>query len=676
MEQYQQRTHQLGDDGKYHIRVTKTNLLHNHPLENATPVPAAGASAAASTASVAATAGDQSLAAKRRRVERPGVLPPPDEQPEGALGTAARRSAETQRRVPTMADVRRFLERVEIARINQPGAGQSVEERLAAYVNEFATQDGNAAKIFVDEQKVLSTVTLQTKRMRKVFAAFPEVLRVDSMPLKTKESSESSYRIFSLMAHDILGRWQYVQHAIVENDRAETLRVALNQFKAHNARHPRVRALIVPNEDSTQLKELCASFPTARVLYSQFHVLRALHKLIADRSDLSSWHRDRLTGIAQLLVYAPTPLVYGSNIAVMADVLGSKQHSFFRYFIEKWDVFRDRWSTFAREGVTTFSISDSDGPFAPTWNAIFAAVNDEMALDETVAAIRNVIPMEHIEPRWVLAKARHYFDSSEVGESAGDSGLNEHDHTSAPPIGSWQKFVTAQVVGRRISHRMMEMEPEEFDRALRFYKLVETTMNVRPFDLNASVAARLGSRNGGGVYAAAHRPNWVEPNSAITLSQRPGPPALAGTMHVPPSDRVAVPVAARDMQHSQPAQRSQRASATAAAEVIDLQDESEEEEKENGQQTTKSDRAKRSRWHNSKNARWQATRSAEENNSEPSQPASAGKSAENQVVDKPAAPISEGEGSVSSPRGKNSPRAREPWEALDDAEQPDASGEL
>ncbi|KAE9012834.1 hypothetical protein PF011_g8743 [Phytophthora fragariae] len=787
-------TLQVGDYGKFYIRVTKVSLLHNHPVGgDAKPVYAA----TVHTPTSAATGGqeDPSLVAKRRRVD---AQRKPEERQEDASSHAARQATKDAQRVPTMADVRMFLERVEITRPSQAGAGQSVEERLAAYVNEFAAQSGNAAKIFVDSDKVLSSVTLQTKHMRKVFEAFPEVLRVDSMP-PTKGSSDSSYRVFSLMAHDTLGQWQYVQHAIVENDRSETLRVALDQFKAHNARHPRVRALIVPSEDSAQLKELRASFPPARVLYSQFHVLRALHKVIAeDGNDLSSWHRDRLTGIAQLLVYAPTSLVYAANIAVMVDVLGSKQHTFFRYFIEKWDVCRDRWSTFAREGVTTFSMSENDGPYAPTWNAIFAAVNDEMALDETVAAIRyyqtvverafvrdlsfhvnnpsiqhrivssnngddydaemrllsatvspaasslifpqyryatsrgayqfcepsrgsffistvspndafcdepskefcvevdrgwqcscafmvnhhlpcrhvfyirrivrcsTVIPLEHIEYRWVLAKAKDYFNSSQI--SGFDSGLEaECSHTTVPPPGAWQKFVTAQEVGKRIGYRMMDMGPEEFDRALRFYKLVETTLSVRPFDLNAGTVARLNSQNGGVGRPAVHKPNWVEPDPTRTLAPRSGPPAVAGTVYVSSNDRMAAAVAARNMQQAQHAQRFRRASAMKATrEVIDLQDESEEEEKRGSLQENEPERRPE--------PAQPETRT--DNNAEPSQEdPTADQLSDNQETEELANNQDE-EGPEQDPSSADeaahtSPRARERWEVIDELEKDD-----
>jgi hypothetical protein len=547
--------------------------------------------------------------------------------------------------------------------------------------------------------------------MRKVFEAFPEVLRVDAMPAPKEGAADSNYRVFSLMAHDTFGNWQYVQHAITESDRLETLRVALDQFKANNARHPRVRALIVPNGDLPELKELHAGFPTARVLYSQFHVVRALHKAIAAHGqDLTSWHRDRLTGIAQLLVYAPTSVVYGANIAMMVEVLGSKQHSFFTYFLEKWDSCRDRWTTFARESVTTFSMSEDDDQFAPTWKGIFAAGNQHFGLDETVAAIRYyqavverafmqnldravqgassagarqgpssndeydaemrllaatvspavcslifpqyryaiargayqfcepsrgsffvsavspndvfcdepskefcveadrgwqcscafmvnhhlpcrhvfyirrivrcdcVIPMEDIKPRWVLAKTKHFFASRESPEASQTVASDLSNVIGTP--GAWQKFVSAQEVGRRISQRMMEMEPEEFNRALHFYKLVETTMNVRPFDLNAAAVARLNTHAGGFARTAAHRPNWVEPDPRRVLAPR-GVPLAGGAMHVSARDYMAAAAAGLNARRAPAVSSAPQPQAT---EVIDLQDDTEEEEKENGAQ--------------------------------------------------------------------------------------------
>lgn len=63
---------------------------------------------------------------------------------------------------------------------------------------------------------MLSCITMQTKNMRKAFDAFPEVLRVectrsDASGDAARAGSSSSYKLFSLLAHDTFGMWQFVQ---------------------------------------------------------------------------------------------------------------------------------------------------------------------------------------------------------------------------------------------------------------------------------------------------------------------------------------------------------------------------------------------------------------------------------------------------------------------------------
>lgn len=66
--------------------------------------------------------------------------------------------------------------------------------------------------------------------MREIFARFPEVLLIDAM----HGTNASKYNVISFMAHDVFGKGQYVQHAIMQNERSETLRTAIEMFKNNN----------------------------------------------------------------------------------------------------------------------------------------------------------------------------------------------------------------------------------------------------------------------------------------------------------------------------------------------------------------------------------------------------------------------------------------------------------
>ncbi|KAL4129287.1 hypothetical protein PRIC2_005296 [Phytophthora ramorum] len=480
----------------------------------------------------------------------------------------------------------------------------------------------------------------------------------------------------------------------------------------------------------------------------------------------------------------------------MAEVLGSKQHPFFRYFLEKWDSCRDRWVTFAREGVTTFSVSENDDQFTPTWKEIFAAVNDKMALDETVAAIRYyqavverafirdlnheanklsnaaahngtgsnkdeydaemrllsatvspaasslifpqyrfaisrgayqfcepsrgsffvsavapndifcdepskefcveadrgwqcscafmvnhhlpcrhvfyirrivrcscVIPMEHIEPRWVLAKAKYFFGDplqnvSSTGDVAREAELeqgSDYERRSgiAPP-GSWQKYVTAQEIGKRISQRMMEMEPEEFNRAVNFYKLVETTLNVRPFTLNTAAVARL---RGQARVPAPPKPTWVEPDPTRTLAPRAGHPAVAGTRYASAGDHVAAAAARRVLQARL---TSRSLTAPAKVDVIDLQDESEEEEKRDSGHQNESGEATVSTSEHDNGSEEESSAGKENNSATLHENQPAGES-EYEVASKTTPDNNEDDA-----QDDEEAKGREPWEGIDD----------
>lgn len=203
----------------YRIHVTKAFLVHNHPLAIhrehppwIPPEPRANANAVDPAPSRLSSVPLDSV----------------------AVSPSKRQRVETEEEAPTMS-LRDFL-----ARMKSHQSGDStVETRLARYVKEFDEVEGNVAKIFVDDQvslvlsflshlsihkltvglhhlqKVLSCITMQTKNMRRVFDAFPEVIRVECSNPDTGSNdgthSASTYRLFSLLAHDTFGMWQFVQ---------------------------------------------------------------------------------------------------------------------------------------------------------------------------------------------------------------------------------------------------------------------------------------------------------------------------------------------------------------------------------------------------------------------------------------------------------------------------------
>lgn len=382
-------------------------------------------------------------------------------------------------------------------------------------------------------------------------------------------------------------------------------------------------------------------FPKARILLSQFRVVKELHDAIMDRgADLSTWHKDRLCTLAQLLVYAPTELVYVTNVRGIVEILGTEAHPFVTYFRKTWDSCHDMWSTYKRENVTTFGANESRR-LDSTWREIQLRIGsggdqNGMTLDETVVSIQffqamversymtklrqsrssiiirpagptstselqyddemkllastisshacqlihpqymhaigrgqyrfcepsrgtffvsavapndafcdepgkefcveeklgwqcscafmvnhhlpcrhifyirciircnSVIPIETLEHRWVLREVCAFFDSGSLtsdslrvqvqgpsvsDESADSSMDDENRNTIVVSPGSWEKFVSAMDIGKRIGLQVMQLNDVEFSAAVRYYQLVEKSIERREFPQATRIAS-------------------------------------------------------------------------------------------------------------------------------------------------------------------------------------------
>ncbi|KAE8891900.1 hypothetical protein PF003_g24016 [Phytophthora fragariae] len=124
--------------------------------------------------------------------------------------------------VPNNQDVHNLVRKLK----KQSDTAPTSAKRLRQWMIEFSAEPGNIGRIFVDkvQKKTVATcITLQTEHMRELFDRFPEVLMIDA----THGTNVSKYKVFSIMAHDVFGKGQFVQHAVLQNERRPMLMTAL-----------------------------------------------------------------------------------------------------------------------------------------------------------------------------------------------------------------------------------------------------------------------------------------------------------------------------------------------------------------------------------------------------------------------------------------------------------------
>ncbi|DAZ99279.1 TPA: hypothetical protein N0F65_005447, partial [Lagenidium giganteum] len=127
---------------------------------------------------------------------------------------------------------------------------------------------GNAATVLVNDSNVLQTLVFQTKAMKKNFAAFSEVLFVDS----TFGTNANNHSLHGFSCQDLFGKGEYVQMAEPKNEMIENLNDACSNCKLNPA-SKNVR-VVVTDKDETLIRLLKTHFQKARFLLCQFHVIQ------------------------------------------------------------------------------------------------------------------------------------------------------------------------------------------------------------------------------------------------------------------------------------------------------------------------------------------------------------------------------------------------------------------
>ncbi|DAZ94270.1 TPA: hypothetical protein N0F65_011902 [Lagenidium giganteum] len=299
-------------------------------------------------------------------------------------------------------------------------------ESRRSWARDFA-EEGNVGRIFTDEQNVVACITMQTKHMMQMIDLFPEVLMIDA----THGTNASNYKLFSFMVHDAFGKGHHVQHALVENERRETLETAIEQFKNCNPQWKKIKCIIIDKDkDFTEMGALRACFPCARILLCQFHCVKYLHEEVAkSKYNIVPWQNDRMRSALSLMITlrashhtyiknlllnppkapsfcAPDPVCEPDSIGHDPDSIGrdpdgstphsigsladqdgtDHTHPFLAYFHKNWNSCRRQWCSYLRENACTLG-NNTNNRLEASWKQPKTIVHAFMTLDECILGI-------------------------------------------------------------------------------------------------------------------------------------------------------------------------------------------------------------------------------------------------------------------------------------------------
>ncbi|KAE9326514.1 hypothetical protein PR003_g16234 [Phytophthora rubi] len=257
-------------------------------------------------------------------------------------------------------------------------------ERTESILEEFTSEhEGNTAQIFVDKARgVAVAVTLQSAGMKRLFAAFPEVLMVDS----TYDTNCNGYKLFSFVVHDCFGKGQYVHHALVERETKDNLRLAVNAFKACNPQFNEVK--VVMTDKALHEKDVLAEvFTRGRQLLCQFHVQQWFSKQVTRLVRGSPEEKTIVEASMAQLIDSTSAKEYDSQKALFLDLLGgNKQHKLYQLFVKNWDNTQDEWVAYRRGNIPHLR-NNTNNRLESKWGKLKQLIKSDYPIDELVSSL-------------------------------------------------------------------------------------------------------------------------------------------------------------------------------------------------------------------------------------------------------------------------------------------------
>ncbi|POM65156.1 Hypothetical protein PHPALM_19178, partial [Phytophthora palmivora] len=240
-------------------------------------------------------------------------------------------------------------------------AGLSDAQRAFAVLDEFCHEhDGNSAQVLVDSITNTARIAVfQTARMQRLFKAFPE----------------DRYKLFRFVVHDVFGKRQYVQHALVETEHMVNLRKVVEIFKENNPDWIKIRVAMTDKavHEKGVLKE---QWPEARQLLCQWHVITWLKK-----------QATRLAPAVKKEAKSLMRLLYEDGKGALLDLLGGdKAHELYKFFLSNWDANREEWVSYLRGNVPHLT-NNTNNRIESKWGKIKDVIKDSLSIDQLLSTL-------------------------------------------------------------------------------------------------------------------------------------------------------------------------------------------------------------------------------------------------------------------------------------------------
>ncbi|OWY90934.1 hypothetical protein PHMEG_00040701, partial [Phytophthora megakarya] len=202
----------------------------------------------------------------------------------------------------------------------------------------------------------------------------------------------TSYLVSFLMtaregeSHEFIKTGQYVQHALMERETQENLRLVLDIFKQNNLGYEDVQVVMTDKafHENAILVEI---FTRSRQLLYQFHLQQWFAKQVAKLVSGNKEVRTMVEASMAQLIDARSATEYEDQKAFLLDLLGGEEeHPLYVTFFTNWDNMQEEWVASLRGNIPHLR-NHTNNRLESKWGKIKQLISGSYSIDEVVSTL-------------------------------------------------------------------------------------------------------------------------------------------------------------------------------------------------------------------------------------------------------------------------------------------------
>lgn len=219
-------------------------------------------------------------------------------------------------------------ERARIRR-NEEADTQQVDD-LTALIEEMEKIEGATVKIVTEDQHV-EGIYFQDPTMKKMFAAFPEIIFVDA----TYRVNDRNMPLQVVMVADGDGETQIVALFIIKSENVVVMKKLFEIFCNENSNCDKIETVMV-DKHASNLATFIAAFPNAKINLCVFHVKQIfLREVTTKKRKISNEVQKEALSILSKMVYCKSEIEYDQLYQQLEGIASAE---LMEYFNNQWNT--------------------------------------------------------------------------------------------------------------------------------------------------------------------------------------------------------------------------------------------------------------------------------------------------------------------------------------------------